>query len=110
MILRYREIQVANVHVSFPGGYYCECVPGYRGNGRECVDMDECFEGTHLCSPTANCTNTIGGYTCECLPGFYGDGFICQSKYTMAFYTRGNKLMSLRFVHICQLSSAIVRC
>ena len=39
--------------------------------------MDECARAEDflqilnpLCSPNANCSNTVGSYSCECLPGF----------------------------------------
>lgn len=32
------------------------------------TDIDECQEGTHLCSQT--CTNTNGSYMCQCQEGF----------------------------------------
>ena len=44
------------------------------------ADIDECAEGTHSCSPNAQCDNTDGSFTCTCLPGFSGDGFTCEGK------------------------------
>ena len=32
------------------------------------IDIDECTEGTHLCSQT--CTNSIGSYSCSCGSGY----------------------------------------
>ncbi|KAL0167414.1 hypothetical protein M9458_035636, partial [Cirrhinus mrigala] len=40
-------------------------------------DLDECSNGTHLCSPSADCMNTMGSYRCLCKEGFSGDGFYC---------------------------------
>lgn len=46
------------------------CPAGYRGGGENsdnCVDIDECAEGTSGCE---HCTNTEGSYECTC-PGGY---------------------------------------
>ena len=42
------------------------------------LDIDECAEGKHNCSPTAVCKNTKGSYNCTCNPGYYGDGTYCK--------------------------------
>lgn len=66
------------------GRFECSCYEGYRlaNNGRDCVDVDECSEGTHNCD-TSNerCSNTDGGFQClaklslnvveKCQPGYY---------------------------------------
>ncbi|EDW77004.2 uncharacterized protein Dwil_GK21208 [Drosophila willistoni] len=46
--------------------FICECPPGYVNEGTGCKDIDECLEGTHLCSHS--CLNTDGAYQCLC-PG-----------------------------------------
>lgn len=44
-----------------------------------CVsDLDECSNGTHMCSNNADCHNTMGSYRCACKEGFSGDGFYCS--------------------------------
>ena len=47
----------------------CVCDPGYElaGNGRNCVDIDECRS-----SPCQSgvCSNTDGGFKCDCPVGF----------------------------------------
>ncbi|KAI8511658.1 complement activation, classical pathway [Branchiostoma belcheri] len=40
-------------------------------------DVDECVDGSHSCDPDATCTNTPGSFTCACNPGYSGDGFTC---------------------------------
>ncbi|KAH0619971.1 hypothetical protein JD844_014452 [Phrynosoma platyrhinos] len=40
-------------------------------------DLDECSNGTHMCSPHADCKNTMGSYRCLCKEGYTGDGFTC---------------------------------
>jgi hypothetical protein len=42
------------------------------------LDVDECFDETHLCHKKAFCNNTLGGYNCTCSEGWEGDGFDCQ--------------------------------
>lgn len=41
-------------------------------------DMDECSNGSHMCSNNADCHNTVGSYRCTCKDGFSGDGFYCS--------------------------------
>ena len=60
------------------GSFLCSCNYGYSGDGRTCVDIDECTMGTHNCSVNADCANTIGGYSCGCHDGFVGNGFACS--------------------------------
>ncbi|WP_084668060.1 EGF domain-containing protein [Myxococcus stipitatus] len=57
----------------------CVIEPGYQCQGQpsQCVDVNECTNGTAQCSPNANCTNTPGSYTCTCRPGYWGDGRTC---------------------------------
>ena len=44
-----------------------------------CVsDLDECSNGTHMCSHNADCMNTMGSYRCVCKDGFAGDGYYCS--------------------------------
>ncbi|XP_071476683.1 uncharacterized protein [Diadema antillarum] len=60
--------------------YQCSpCPRGYSGDGEVCQDIDECAEGTSLCSPDADCTNTQGSYRCACREGFTGNGYICDA-------------------------------
>ena len=41
---------------------------GWTGNGQQCIDINECLEGTAGCDHT--CINTPGSYRCECDEGF----------------------------------------
>ncbi|MBI5608821.1 MAG: hypothetical protein HY902_08055 [Deltaproteobacteria bacterium] len=54
----------------------CTCPDGFLGDGKVCLDTDECASGDK-CSPDANCTNKPGSYSCACKPGFDGDGVQC---------------------------------
>ncbi|BES99222.1 protein kinase c-Hypothetical protein protein [Nesidiocoris tenuis] len=53
--------------------YACHCNSGFKGDGYNCQDINECLmegglEGHH-CHSNSKCVNTRGGYECECLPG-----------------------------------------
>jgi len=66
--------------VNSVGGHACVCWPGFRGDGVECVDIDECEEGDDNCSEHAVCGNTQGGFTCACVPGYSGTGVQCRDR------------------------------
>ncbi|KAL0969852.1 hypothetical protein UPYG_G00233220 [Umbra pygmaea] len=59
--------------------YQCQCATGYRGDGRNCYDVDECAEGLSHCGPHAHCLNLPGSHSCQCLDGYeFGfDGRTC---------------------------------
>jgi hypothetical protein len=57
----------------------CQCPRGYVGNGRECVDVDECLLDAGGCGLNAVCANTAGSRTCACAAGFSGDGGLCEA-------------------------------
>ncbi|XP_048341715.1 nidogen-1 [Sphaerodactylus townsendi] len=61
----------------YTGGssYICTCQPGFSGDGRSCVDTDECQ--LSRCHPDAFCYNTPGSFSCQCKAGYHGDGFQC---------------------------------
>lgn len=50
--------------------YTCECTPGFQGDGRSCVDVNECATGFHHCGPNSVCVNVLGSYRCECRSGY----------------------------------------
>lgn len=63
-----------------------------------CVsDLDECSNGTHMCSNNADCHNTMGSYRCACKEGFSGDGFYCSG------HTRKNPYPAQ---HFCSLKGS----
>ena len=56
-----------------------DCDLGYipDANG-DCVDIDECVDGTNDCAAEASCTNTEGSFSCECPSDMFGDGTECR--------------------------------
>ncbi|XP_034153395.1 nidogen-2 isoform X2 [Esox lucius] len=59
--------------------YLCQCATGYRGDGRNCYDVDECVEGLSQCGPHTQCVNLPGTHSCHCQAGYeFGfDGRTC---------------------------------
>lgn len=47
----------------------CVCDAGFRGDGYQCVDIDECAEDDKLCE-NGHCLNYPGSFRCECEMGF----------------------------------------
>lgn len=62
----------------------CVCKDGYEGDGRTCLDIDECAVANKSCSAHASCTNTSGSFSCSCQEGFTGDGtsYCIPSRFT----------------------------
>ena len=61
-------ILINNVsHIDLLQEYYLGCIDGYTvdKNGNCFVDVDECFDGNHVCPDDRICINTIGSYRCE---------------------------------------------
>ncbi|XP_067311913.1 nidogen-2 isoform X1 [Pseudorasbora parva] len=60
--------------------FSCQCATGYRGDGRNCYDVDECAEGLSSCGTHSHCVNLPGSHRCQCKSGFeFGfDGRTCQ--------------------------------
>ncbi|XP_074311929.1 vacuolar-sorting receptor 1-like [Silene latifolia] len=61
----------------------CKCPPGFRGDGIQCEDIDECKEKLACQCPECNCRNTWGSYECSCRKGllYMHEHDICISKY-----------------------------
>ena len=60
--------------VNTRGSFYCECRQGFKRDAAECVDLDECEEGTFTCGVAESCVNSLGTYSCECSYGWTRDG------------------------------------
>ncbi|KAM7154824.1 cubilin-like [Molossus nigricans] len=64
-----------------PGSYHCgACPAGWKGNGYDCQDINECEINNGGCSvaPPVECVNTPGSHHCRaCPPGYQGDGRVC---------------------------------
>ncbi|KAL4216399.1 Fibrillin-2 [Mactra antiquata] len=56
------------------GSFNCSCKNGYRlnNNNHTCDDIDECKEGTKICSEIHHevCVNNIGNAVCNCMPNY----------------------------------------
>ncbi|XP_043966032.1 nidogen-2 isoform X7 [Gambusia affinis] len=50
--------------------FRCQCATGYRGDGQNCYDIDECAEGLSSCGDYSQCLNLPGTHRCQCLSGF----------------------------------------
>nr|XP_039263654.1 phosphatidylinositol phosphatase PTPRQ-like isoform X1 [Styela clava] len=59
------------------GSYLCACKIGYTGDGRTCIDINECTTNTDNCHDKADCTNNNGSFTCKCKTGYTGTGQTC---------------------------------
>ncbi|KAM3624046.1 uncharacterized protein V6R79_018475 [Siganus canaliculatus] len=62
--------------------FTCECSKGFTGDGRYCLDIDECSETPQICGYNAVCNNQPGTFRCECLTGFVfaSDGKTCVEE------------------------------
>ncbi|CAG5037639.1 unnamed protein product [Parnassius apollo] len=50
------------------------CLNGFeRSPSGDCIDINECETGRHICSSLEVCHNRQGGYMCDCMPGFHRD-------------------------------------
>ncbi len=56
----------------------CVCKAGWLGDGKICIDIDECLVGSAVCDLQADCSNTAGSYVCVCHKGYQGDGKTCS--------------------------------
>ncbi|XP_056443681.1 signal peptide, CUB and EGF-like domain-containing protein 1 [Gadus chalcogrammus] len=61
-----------------PRSFKCICKPGYKGDGKQCEDMDEC-ENDYNGGCVHECINIPGNYRCTCYDGFMlaHDGHNC---------------------------------
>jgi surface-anchored protein len=66
------------------------CDPGFTLRGGSCEDIDECAEGTAVCSGRAACSNLVGSYTCPCPTGWVSSGSSCQLQPCKYRYKQGH--------------------
>ncbi|XP_056373359.1 signal peptide, CUB and EGF-like domain-containing protein 1 isoform X1 [Hyla sarda] len=61
-----------------PKSYKCICKPGYKGEGKQCEDIDEC-DNDYNGGCVHECINIPGNYRCTCHDGFMlaHDGHNC---------------------------------
>jgi len=69
----------ASCALASDGSPQCHCNEGYRGSGFDCVDENECADGTAGCGVNTACINYLGvPARCRCADGFApredGDG------------------------------------
>ncbi|XP_075900072.1 stabilin-2 isoform X3 [Nelusetta ayraudi] len=58
------------------GRVSCQCQPGFRPSGDECLSEDPCLQ--RPCHPQASCVHTgPGQHMCACHLGYTGDGRVC---------------------------------
>ena len=64
------------------------------------LDIDECELKDNVCSPNADCNNTIGSFKCVCKEDFYGSGRICtgnQNKLSIKIFENFRENYITRF-------------
>ena len=66
--LKVNECDANSECINRLGTYECRCNPGYNGDGRSCVDIDECISSP--CGEHGICNNLDGSYQCDCKSGF----------------------------------------
>jgi len=56
-----------------PGSFYCRCFAGYVGDGRECIDLDDC-DPDPCAAGYGECVD-LGqhAYVCDCEDGYSGE-------------------------------------
>ena len=62
------------VSAPYEGTYECQCKEGYKGDGYQCENIDECKERVdYVCGTHSSCTDNVGSFKCVCDTGFAGN-------------------------------------
>ena len=56
-----------------------EDADGTDESGTECIEDNECRDGTHTCPANSYCVNTDASYNCDCYDGYYFGDNICNN-------------------------------
>ena len=59
------------------GSFECKCLTGFEGDGRNCLDVDECQTGDIECPPYSRCRNFYGTFDCHCTNGYVKEEGLC---------------------------------
>jgi Calcium-binding EGF domain len=64
-------------------GHACICNVGFTGDGKNCVDSDECYTsslstGIERCRQGSTCVNTVGSFVCSNCPAGYDRNDGCK--------------------------------
>ena len=52
--------------------YTCLCNAGFKPEGDQCLNINECSDITHKCDPNAFCIDLTPDYRCTCKEGYEG--------------------------------------
>nr|XP_022290768.1 protein kinase C-binding protein NELL1-like isoform X1 [Crassostrea virginica]XP_022290770.1 protein kinase C-binding protein NELL1-like isoform X1 [Crassostrea virginica] len=94
--------------------FACQCLPGYRGDGVHCEDVNECLtkggKYGHHCNGQTICVNTVGSYLCKCPSGHIPeDPYNCTGgEYDFANSARSSVGDGIFLVTFCSLLLGIL--
>uniref|UniRef100_A0AAZ3NWQ7 Stabilin 2 n=1 Tax=Oncorhynchus tshawytscha TaxID=74940 RepID=A0AAZ3NWQ7_ONCTS len=61
---------------SLDGSLRCQCLPGYRTSGDQCISINPCLQ--QVCHIHATCAHVgPNKHLCTCAQGYSGDGHVC---------------------------------
>ncbi|XP_044472977.1 vacuolar-sorting receptor 1-like [Mangifera indica] len=79
----------------------CKCPPGFKGDGTNCEDVDECKEKLACTCPECKCKNTWGSYECSC-----GGGLLYMQEHDTCISKDAKSEFSWGFIWILILGLA----
>ncbi|XP_076026948.1 thrombomodulin [Genypterus blacodes] len=85
------------------GSLACICDHGFQlaGDGRSCVDFDECMEERQCPQENHKCVNTVGDFQCVCEDGYAQSGDLCVDV---------NECVSAPCEHLCDNTPGSYKC